>query len=179
MKAVALEEEAKPEVAPSMHLARLLQPRAVWIMAVLIGAVLGASGCRSMPVDAPRVGLVPSSAVPPATASGVPCPFSKGSPAMVTAFGDSARRAAAPAPSLRVAYASQGDLYLTDDGGPARLLYPAGDVSSIHVSSDGELVAFMRQVDNVHHSLWVVASDGGDARELVSLEHLAAMPTEK
>ncbi|MEO8084586.1 MAG: hypothetical protein ABI780_12250 [Ardenticatenales bacterium] len=90
---------------------------------------------------------------------------------------DYAQRAASADPTLLIAYVSQGDLYLTDGAGPGRQLYRSGDVTSIYLSGDGALVAFLRRLDGLHHSLWVVPTSGGDARALVSTAHLAAIPT--
>jgi dipeptidyl aminopeptidase/acylaminoacyl peptidase len=78
-----------------------------------------------------------------------------------------------PAPEtsvLRVAFVKEGNVWLWSEGEEARPLTSAGEVTSLEISDDGEVVAFTREIE-----LWAVNSDGSGERRLVTIGDIAAM----
>jgi dipeptidyl aminopeptidase/acylaminoacyl peptidase len=73
-------------------------------------------------------------------------------------------------PVLRVAFARDGNVWLWEEGREARVLTSAGGVTSVQVSDDGAVIAFMRGDE-----LWMIRSDGTDERPLVSRADLETM----
>jgi len=71
---------------------------------------------------------------------------------------------------LRVAFVREGNVWLWSEGAEARALTSAGDVTSVEISDDGEVVAFLRGLE-----LWAVNSDGSGERPLITTDHIAAM----
>ena len=71
---------------------------------------------------------------------------------------------------LRVAFIKEGNVWLWSEGGEARALTFAGEVTSLEISDDGEVVAFAREIE-----LWAVNSDGSGERRLIDIEDIAAM----
>lgn len=82
--------------------------------------------------------------------------------------------------ALQVAFVKNGDIYLWDSqSNQSRLIVKAGDITSVIMSNDGQVIAFIRRSQFVqqpplleHHSLWAVDSNGENPRELVSNETL-------
>jgi WD40 repeat protein len=81
--------------------------------------------------------------------------------------------------SLLVAFVKDGDIHLWEEAtGQSWTLIKAGDVTSVTLSDDGQVIAFMRralveQPELMEYvSLWAVDRDGKNPRELVSAESL-------
>jgi hypothetical protein len=101
-------------------------------------------------------------------------PASPDAPAMATP-GD-----ATPAwPSvLRIAYVSDGDIWLLEEGSAARLLTSSGSAVRVVISDDGAKVAFLRIVDPTgtgHTELRAVNADGTSESVLLSAADLDAL----
>ena len=62
-------------------------------------------------------------------------------------------------PGLRVAYIREGNLWSWMEAGGSSQLTDTGDMSTLRVSDDGQLLAFMRG-----NEVWTVRMDGTDAR---------------
>ncbi len=72
---------------------------------------------------------------------------------------------------LKVVYTINGNIWLSEDGRKIQLTDSGLDYTPI-ISSDGNLIAFLRQVDRIHNELWVIKMDGSDLKRLVSLDDL-------
>ncbi|MEW5869379.1 MAG: hypothetical protein AB1894_08895 [Chloroflexota bacterium] len=102
--------------------------------------------------------------------------------AVLTSAPTSTATTAPPLPtSVPLATPSGQDLsvvYLKDDSlwlwqaGKTRLLTSSKPVFAPRISPDGRLVAFLRQVDEVHLELWAIDIDGGNERRLVNIDDL-------
>jgi Tol biopolymer transport system component len=70
-------------------------------------------------------------------------------------------------------------VWLWEEGGVARQLSTMGGViRSVSLSDDGQVVAYVREVEwNAEYELWAVNSDGSDERLLVGAAELNALPT--
>ncbi|HSK89314.1 MAG TPA: hypothetical protein VK880_13205 [Anaerolineales bacterium] len=80
---------------------------------------------------------------------------------------------------LTVTFAKDGDLHLWDsESQQSRTIVKAGDITSVMMSDDGQVIAFLRrslveQPELVEYvSLWAVSRSGENPRELVSAESL-------
>jgi Tol biopolymer transport system component len=80
---------------------------------------------------------------------------------------------------LVVAFAKDGDIHLWDSVSQrSRMIVKAGDVTTVMLSDDGQMLAFLRrslveQPELIEYiSLWAVNSNGENARELVSADTL-------
>ena len=71
---------------------------------------------------------------------------------------------------LRVAFVQEGNVWLWSQGREATALTSTGDVDSVKISDDGQVVAFTRGLE-----LWAVNSDGAGERKLIGIEDIAAM----
>lgn len=109
-----------------------------------------------------------------------PVPPADGEPASAT------EESAAPVQTypnfagLRVAYIKDGNVYAWTEGGSPVGLTGTGDATEVNISSDGQLIAFVRQqsIDNFPYAyeLWVVNAEGlPDMRVLVSYPEMAAL----
>lgn len=67
-------------------------------------------------------------------------------------------------PGLRVVYLRGGNLWSWTEAGGTAQLTDTGDMSTIRVSDDGQLLAFVRG-----REVWTVRMDGADARLLLTL----------
>jgi Tol biopolymer transport system component len=83
--------------------------------------------------------------------------------------------------SLLVAFVKNGDIYVWDSKtGESRIIVKAGDVTTVTISDDGQVIAFARRSIvqlaepdwYEQHALWAVDRDGGNLRELVSIDTL-------
>ncbi len=81
----------------------------------------------------------------------------------------------APPPFLRIALAKDGDVWYWEEGAAPVQLTSLGDVLSVHLSSDGTVIAFIREHDWNNHEIYAVNSDGTNIRPLVSLADFATM----
>lgn len=70
------------------------------------------------------------------------------------------------------------NLWIWQDGSGARQLDSSGEVEYGLLSSDGSQVAYLRSVDYLYYSLWVVNTDGTNQRELLSNEQLFGLLSE-
>lgn len=76
---------------------------------------------------------------------------------------------------LRVAYIKEGDVWLWEAGGVPVQLTEVGDANSVNLSDDGQVIAFLRQVDEIHAELWAVNADGSNPRVLEDVAALTDM----
>lgn len=78
-----------------------------------------------------------------------------------------------PVPSiLRVAYVKNKDAWMWTETGGTLQLTSSFDVQDARISSDGEVVAYIRQTDPFGMELWAVNSDGSNTRQLVGAADL-------
>jgi hypothetical protein len=74
-----------------------------------------------------------------------------------------------PTPAiLRVAYVKNNDAWIWADGGSSLQLSFTGDVRDIQISSDGQVVAYTREVAPFNQELWAINNDGTNARLLIN-----------
>ncbi|HKY53460.1 MAG TPA: hypothetical protein VJM08_04100, partial [Anaerolineales bacterium] len=80
---------------------------------------------------------------------------------------------------LFVAFAKNGDLHLWDSvSKQSHVVLKSGDVTSVMISDDGQVIAFIRSASSFepllveHSALWAVDSNGENPRELISDETL-------
>jgi len=72
---------------------------------------------------------------------------------------------------LKIVYTRLGNLELWTENGKMQLT-SSGDVYSPRISPDGQVVAFLRPVDDFHLELWAINTDGTNERRLVSIPDL-------
>jgi hypothetical protein len=82
-----------------------------------------------------------------------------------------------PPPLLRIAYVKDGDVWYWEEGGPHLVLTALGDVSDAVLSSDGLMVAFVRQLSYENLEIYAVNTDGSNLHPLVTLADFATMVT--
>lgn len=84
---------------------------------------------------------------------------------------------ASPIP-IRVSFVtSSRNLFVWTDGSGAPVqLTTSNDVSQSYISSDGNLIAFIRNTDYTHYQLDVINADGTNQRTLLSIDQIAALP---
>lgn len=82
-----------------------------------------------------------------------------------------------PLPLLRITYVKDGDVWYWEEGGPHLVLTALGDVNGAYLSSDGQMVAFVRQFDWNNLEIYVVNTDGTNLHPLVTLADFATMVT--
>ena len=80
-----------------------------------------------------------------------------------------------PPPFLQVVYVKDGDVWYWDEDGLNLQLTFLGDVTSVVLSDDGLVAAFIRGTDYIHEQLGAVNTDGTNLRTLVSLADFATM----
>jgi hypothetical protein len=80
-----------------------------------------------------------------------------------------------PPPFLQVVYVKDGDVWYWDEGGLNLQLTFLGDVTSVVLSDDGQVAAFVRGTDYIHEELGAVNTDGTNFRTLVSLADFVTM----
>lgn len=76
------------------------------------------------------------------------------------------------ATGLRVVYIKDGNVWSWSESGSSKALTSSGKAVSARISSDGKIVAFVRQIDDFHDELWAVNSDASGERRLISVEDL-------
>lgn len=82
-------------------------------------------------------------------------------------------------PGLQVAFVKGDNLWHWKDGGSVQPLAPAGKAYNPSLSSDGQVVAFLRPVSEQRYELWAVDTAGNNERRLVSPETLDTLDQEK
>lgn len=79
-------------------------------------------------------------------------------------------------PVLYVAYVKDGNVWLWSEAGGSKALTGSGDATQVKLSSDGQIAAFLRQVDEFGVEIWAVnaGADGApeNERKLVGAEAL-------
>ncbi len=84
-----------------------------------------------------------------------------------------------PETALRVAYITSGNISLWEGGDVSYTLtntgQARGNVKDVKISSDGKVLAFIRQMDENHNELWAINTDGTNERQLVSKNDLASL----
>jgi hypothetical protein len=84
---------------------------------------------------------------------------------------------------LRIAFAENGNLYVMDEGAERVTLVETGDVVAVRLSSDGQVIAFTRDLGGVDGErarrieLWAINADGTSERRLISAEEFGEMQT--
>lgn len=78
-------------------------------------------------------------------------------------------------PFLQVVYVKDGNAWYWDEDGLNLQLTFLGDVTSVVLSEDGQVAAFIRGTDYIHEQLGAVNTDGTNLRTLVSLADLMTM----
>ena len=74
-----------------------------------------------------------------------------------------------PVPAiLRVAYVKDHNAWIWTDGGVALQLSMSADVMDAYISTDGQIVAYTREIEPFNHEIWAVNNDGSNSRLLVS-----------
>ncbi|MCG7852063.1 MAG: hypothetical protein MIO92_06040, partial [Methanosarcinaceae archaeon] len=74
-----------------------------------------------------------------------------------------------PVPAvLRVTYIKDNNAWLWTDGIGAIQLSMSGDVRDAFISSDGQIVAYRREIGPFNHEIWAVNNDSSNSRLLVS-----------
>lgn len=79
-----------------------------------------------------------------------------------------------PPPVLRVAYIKNNNLFLWTDGIGSVALTFDGTAQGALLSSDGQVVAFLRESVAFHPEIWAINTDGSNERLLVSAAELSA-----
>ena len=74
-------------------------------------------------------------------------------------------------PTLILVYTSSGNVWLWKLNEKRQLTF-SGDAYSPRISSDGQVVAFLRPVDAFHQEIWAINTDGSNLRKLVSTTDL-------
>jgi len=72
---------------------------------------------------------------------------------------------------LKVVYIKDGDLWLWNSGTSVQLT-ATGNNYNPRISADGQVIAFLRPVDDFHLELWAINADGSNERRLVSVSDL-------
>ena len=119
------------------------------------------------PLPPPITKIVATETVSPTTAAATPTPALEPTASPTPAPSLTPPR---QTPRLRIALVMDGNVWLWSQGEETRVLTAAGDVISVQISDDGQVVAFLRGLE-----LWAVNSDGTDERVLVSIEDIAGM----
>ena len=81
----------------------------------------------------------------------------------------------APA-SPKAVYVLEGNVWLWQPGNPTFQLTTSGDARHLRISPDGQIVAFVRALDETTVEIWAVDIDGRNLRRLVSADDLARIP---
>ena len=79
------------------------------------------------------------------------------------------------ASTLKVVYIKEDQIWLWEEGQVSRMLSANGPVFTLSLSPDGQIVAYLRQVDEMHTELWAINTDGSSERRLVSSADLDAL----
>jgi hypothetical protein len=74
-------------------------------------------------------------------------------------------------PGLKIVYTVEGNLYFWTVDGKTQLT-SSGDAYSPRISPDGQVIAFLRPVDEYHLELWAIDTDGTNERRLVGVADL-------
>ena len=140
----------------------------VFLLAACAPAVQGPIPTTSAVAPGEISEFIPTVSVPPATAASIP-----------DSTATTPVASPASANSLVVAFVKDGNIHLWEEvTQQSRTLLRAGDVTSVMMSDDGQVIAFLRralveQPELVEYvSLWAVDSTGQNPRELVSAESL-------
>jgi len=80
-----------------------------------------------------------------------------------------------PPPFLQVVYVKDGDVWYWDEGGLSLQLTTLGDVTSVVLSDDGLVAAFVSGADYNNEEIGAVNTDGTNLRTLVSLADFSTM----
>lgn len=127
----------------------------IFFLTLLIGLLAcGTTAPRSTPEPAPVAG---SSSTPESASAPQSSP-------VVQLESTPAQTISAPS-GLRVVYIRDGNLWSWTEAGGSVQLTETGDMSSVHLSDDGQLLAFVRGLE-----VWTVRMDGTDARFLSRLD---------
>jgi hypothetical protein len=78
-----------------------------------------------------------------------------------------------------LAYASQGNLWLWDEGGSTKQLSTSGDIKQVSLSDDGKIIAFTRLLDENHEELWGIQADGKNERRLLTADDMLKLDGSK
>jgi hypothetical protein len=137
----------------------------------LVASML-ASACMTLPaqpgtVEAPTPVIV--EVTPEVTQ---PVPTQTDTPVETAAPTETTAPQPAPDGALTVAYTRAGDAWLWREGGTPKQYTYNGQVMDVRLSDDGQVLAYLKQLDDTHFELWAVNGDGTGDRALVSGEFL-------
>jgi hypothetical protein len=76
---------------------------------------------------------------------------------------------------LRVVFANQGNLWIWEEGKSSVQLAQSGKISEVIISDDGQVIVFIRELDENHVELWAINPDGSNERRLVSVDELTRL----
>lgn len=88
-----------------------------------------------------------------------------------------ATQTALSASERRIVYLQNQDIFLWSGTGSRRLITQGEHVQQLHISTDGQLIAYTRSVGEFGEELWVINTDGSGERRLVSANEFSAMDT--
>ncbi len=115
-----------------------------------------------------QVTTIPTSATQQVSPSPIPEPVQNGIPISPT-------QGANISDMLRMAYLQGQDIYLWTEFQGSRQLTRGEQVHQLRISQDGQMVAYIRGVDEFHEELWVIGTDGSGKHRLVGVDKLSAI----
>jgi hypothetical protein len=75
----------------------------------------------------------------------------------------------------RIVYLQNQDIFLWNGTGIRRPITQGEKVQQVHISTDGQLIAYSRSAGEFGEELWVIGTDGSGERRLVSADEFSAM----
>ena len=145
-----------------------MSPRTKLILALTL-LLLTSLACEYLPTPEPE--LPPSDVI----ATSVAATLAAGEEGPSTEEPGEPPETPEPPPLLRIAYIKDGDVWYWEEGGPHLVLTALGDVTTARLSSDGQMVAFVRQFDWNNEEIYAVNTDGTNLHPLVTLADFATM----
>jgi hypothetical protein len=154
------------------------------ITLVLAVLILASLACEYLPTPAPEVDVVATAVAETLTAATAvdPATNTPGSTTELTAeptieptIEPTAEPTVEPPPFLQVVYVKDGDVWHWNEDGITLQLTYLGDVTSVVLSDDGQVAAFIRGTDYINQQLGAVNTDGTNLRTLVSLADFTTM----
>jgi Tol biopolymer transport system component len=79
------------------------------------------------------------------------------------------------ASEAHIAYIQNQDIFLWDGSGSKHEITQGEQVQQLHISPDGQMIAYTRSVDEFREELWVIGTDGSGERRLVSADEFNVM----
>jgi hypothetical protein len=76
---------------------------------------------------------------------------------------------------VRAAFTHDGNVWLWDEGGEPKQITTAGQVITLDLSDDGQVVMFLREPEDAGVEMWAINSNGSDEHLLLSAEEMDAL----